>query len=86
MILNSTQVGPEDALLAFGPHVPAGGMITRNLSIDGNLNEAATHLFDALHTLDQWPCQRIVVMPIPNVGVGLAINERLKKGAAKGSS
>ena len=82
MILNSNKVGPEDALLAFGPQVPAGGMITRNLSVRGNLNEAAAHLFDALHALDQWPCQRIVVMPIPKAGVGLAINERLKKGAA----
>jgi L-threonylcarbamoyladenylate synthase len=83
MILNSLVVGPQDALLAFGPHVPAGGMITQNLSITGNLNEAAARLFDALHTLDQWPCQRIVVMPIPEVGVGIAINERLRKGAAR---
>ena len=81
MILNSTKVGPEDALLAFGPHVPAGAMITKNLSLRGNLHETAARLFDALHTLDQWPCHRIVVMPIPESGVGLAINERLKKGA-----
>jgi len=83
MILNSLVAGPQDALLAFGPKVPAGGMVTRNLSVGANLNEAAAHLFDALHTLDQWPCQRIVVMPIPEAGVGLAINERLRKGAAR---
>jgi L-threonylcarbamoyladenylate synthase len=83
MILNSLVAGPQDALLAFGPKVPAGGMITRNLSVGANLNEAAAHLFDALHTLDQWSCQRIVVMPIPEAGVGLAINERLRKGAAR---
>jgi L-threonylcarbamoyladenylate synthase len=82
MLLNSLVVGPKNALLAFGPQVPAGGMITRNLSVSGNLNEAAAHLFDALHALDQWPCRHIVVMPIPEAGVGLAINERLKKGAA----
>jgi L-threonylcarbamoyladenylate synthase len=58
-------------------------MVTRNLSVGANLNEAAARLFDALHTLDTWPCRRIVVMPIPEAGVGLAINERLRKGAAR---
>jgi L-threonylcarbamoyladenylate synthase len=81
LILNAREVGPNDALLAFGPHVLPGAMITRNLSVRGNLSEAAATLFDALHTLDAYPCARIVVMPIPDMGVGLAVNERLRKGA-----
>lgn len=52
-----------------------------NLSEAGDLNEAATNLFQALRDLDR-PGHTIAVSPIPDLGIGLAINDRLKRAAA----
>ncbi len=53
-----------------------------NLSVGGNLVEAAANLFEALHTAEVSGRNGIVVAPIPNVGLGVAINDRLQRGAA----
>ncbi len=53
-----------------------------SLSETGNLNEAASRLFDLLHLADAAPAPRIAVAPIPNIGLGLAINDRLRRAAA----
>lgn len=53
-----------------------------NLSPSGDLEQAAARLFDALHRADAQPCPGIAVAPIPNRGIGLAINDRLRRAAA----
>jgi L-threonylcarbamoyladenylate synthase len=70
-----------EALLAFGPDVPAGAARTINLSPTGDLIEAAANLFAALHALDDGQVQAIAVMPIPRHGLGEAINDRLLRAA-----
>ena len=53
-----------------------------NLSPEGDLVEAATRLFDALHKGDASKATSIAVAPIPDEGIGAAINDRLKRAAA----
>ena len=53
-----------------------------HLTKTGNLEEAAAHLFDMLHLADKQNPLAIAVAPIPNIGVGEAINERLERAAA----
>lgn len=53
-----------------------------NLSPDGDLAEAAARLFDALHKGDASKATSIAVVPIPDEGIGVAINDRLKRAAA----
>lgn len=52
------------------------------LSSDGNLREAAANMFSALHRLDEENLDVILVEPIPEMGLGLAMMDRLKKAAA----
>jgi L-threonylcarbamoyladenylate synthase len=78
--LNAADVRPGEALLAFGPAaLSAAAML--NLSASGDLVEAAANLFSHLRTLDA-AGQTIAVMPIPNEGLGEAINDRLARAAA----
>jgi L-threonylcarbamoyladenylate synthase len=53
------------------------------LSPSGNLAEAAARLFDCLHRLDGQRLALIEAEPVPAMGLGLAINDRLMKAAAK---
>jgi L-threonylcarbamoyladenylate synthase len=82
--LNATDVAPGEVLLAFGPPLKGAerAATVMNLSERGDLNEAATHLFGYLRALDARMAQTIAVMPIPNHGVGEAINDRLRRAAA----
>ncbi|TAJ33664.1 MAG: threonylcarbamoyl-AMP synthase [Reyranella sp.] len=80
--LEATSVGPDEGLLAFGPEVPQGAMLSYNLSPSGDLGEAAANLFAMLRALDRPGIGRIAVMPIPQAGLGLAINDRLRRAAA----
>lgn len=82
--LDATTVHPDEALLAFGGNVPAGARVTINLSQSGNLEEAAARLFAALRELDQAGVATIAVMPIPAIGLGEAINDRLRRAADRG--
>jgi len=52
------------------------------LSRSGDLTEAAAHLFDVLHGADRSDATAIAVAPIPDHGLGVAINDRLKRAAA----
>ncbi|MBL8835040.1 MAG: threonylcarbamoyl-AMP synthase [Alphaproteobacteria bacterium] len=73
----------DEAFLAFGPAPPGVGadrMI--NLSATGDLVEAAARLFDALRALDRRQFSGIAVAPIPDHGIGAAINDRLRRAAA----
>ena len=84
--LNATSVTGDEGLLAFGPQPPAGANQVLNLSVGGDLTEAAANLFAHLRALDQPANARIAVMPIPQTGLGLAINDRLRRAAADDGS
>ena len=80
--LNAASVGADEVLLAFGPDAPEAE-ISMNLSVCGDPREAAANLFAMLRALDgQAGGRRIAVMPIPDEGLGEAINDRLKRAAA----
>ena len=80
--LDVTRVEPGEALLAFGARAPKGAKEVRWLSRRGDLVEAAVNLFAALRALDRPEFSAIAVMPIPEQGLGLAINDRLRRAAA----
>ena len=81
--LNARRPRADEAFLAFGP--PAARFSSRafrNLSPAGDLSEAAANLFAALRAADRPPFRRIAVARIPARGLGLAINDRLRRAAA----
>lgn len=81
--LEATAPRPGEALLAFGPNPPDGNAVaTANLSPAGDLKEAAANLFAMLRALDRSGAAGIAVMPIPDRGLGRAINDRLRRAAA----
>jgi L-threonylcarbamoyladenylate synthase len=80
--LNARSVEPGEALLAFGAALPTSPGAVFNLSADGDLVEAAANLFAALRALDATGATTIAVMPIPDEGLGEAINDRLRRAAA----
>lgn len=82
--LNATDVGPGEALLAFGNADVPGAAQARavlNLSPRGDLVEAAANLFGHLRALDQRGTATIAVMPVPMHDLGEAINDRLARAA-----
>lgn len=74
--LNVQEPHPGELYLGFGPMA-----CDLNLSRGGDLTEAAANLFDALHHLDAQG-KTIAVAPIPQTGLGVAINDRLARAAA----
>jgi L-threonylcarbamoyladenylate synthase len=80
--LNAVSVNAGEALLAFGGDSPTGAAYTLNLSLSGDLVEAAANLFAHLRALDAAGHKGIAAMPIPNEGLGEAINDRLARAAA----
>ncbi|UPK06166.1 L-threonylcarbamoyladenylate synthase [Bradyrhizobium sp. 170] len=82
--LNAQVLEPDEALLAFGLGAISGidaASTVMNLSERGDLDEAATNLFGHLRALDGKGVRTIAVMPIPNEGLGEAINDRLRRAA-----
>ncbi len=77
--LNATHCEAGEGLLAFGADVPDCTEII-NLSASGNLEEAASNLYHALRAMDK-RVRNIAVMPIPEEGIGVAINDRLRRAA-----
>ncbi|MDE1901097.1 MAG: threonylcarbamoyl-AMP synthase [Alphaproteobacteria bacterium] len=81
--LNADSVADDEAFLAFGPDIfVKGGAARLNLSPQGDLYEAAANLFAMLRELDKPAYAGIAVAPIPDTGLGLAINDRLHRAAA----
>ncbi|HEY7245936.1 MAG TPA: L-threonylcarbamoyladenylate synthase [Xanthobacteraceae bacterium] len=83
--LTAEWVNPGEALLAFGPAQIEGAgqaVAMRNLSPGADLIEAAANLFSHLRTLDASAASCIAVMPVPQLGLGEAINDRLRRAAA----
>lgn len=81
--LNARAATAGEALLTFGPDALVRGGIERaNLSPGGSLDEAAANLYALLRLLDQPGRTGIAVVPIPETGLGAAINDRLRRAAA----
>ena len=80
--LNARDKQEDEILLGFGPDGPSLGA-SLNLSVKGDLTEAAANLFAMLRALDEEADGRcIAVMPVPMQGLGEAINDRLARAAA----
>ena len=75
--LNAAKKAADEWLIGFGP---VEGDVS--LSHAGNLAEAAARLFDLLHAADAGPTPRIAVAPVPEQGLGCAINDRLRRASA----
>ena len=80
--MEAVEAQPGEALLAFGPATPPGFTKVLCLSKIGDLAEAAANLFAMLRRLDRPEFAGIAVMPIPERGLGRAINDRLRRAAA----
>jgi L-threonylcarbamoyladenylate synthase len=83
--LGAGSVGRGEALLAFGPVRAKGwekAAAMKNLSESGDVREAATNLFAYLRELDLGGAPMIAVEPVPQEGLGEAINDRLTRAAA----
>ena len=75
--LGATYAEADEYLIGFGA-IPGDS----NLSESGDLVEAAARLFDLLHAADESPKPRIAIAPVPDEGLGAAINDRLRRAAA----
>ena len=75
--LNAKTKEANESMLGFGPVE-----CDLNLSETSDLVEAAGNLFSSLHTLDCDKAATIAVSPIPEIGLGMAINDRLRRAAA----
>jgi L-threonylcarbamoyladenylate synthase len=80
--LNANSVRAGEVLLAFGVPIPPGARSVLNLSPGADMIEAAANLFSHLRALDAMGAPAIAVMPIPQIGLGEAINDRLQRAAA----
>ncbi len=74
--LNASEARDGEWLIGFGAVIGDD-----NLSIRGDLTEAAANLFAALHRADASRAAAIAVAPIPSLGIGVAINDRLARAA-----
>jgi L-threonylcarbamoyladenylate synthase len=71
----------DEELIGFGT-VSGFGKLALNLSPSGDLVEAAANLFSMLHAVDAADIAKIAIAPIPDTGLGEAINDRLRRAAA----
>tara|TARA_Y100000739_G_scaffold202491_1_gene187913 strand:- start:137 stop:1072 length:936 start_codon:yes stop_codon:yes gene_type:complete len=76
--LNAKTKKRGEILVGFGPEAPQDSM---NLSPTGNLREAAAKLFFTLRELDKRNIIEAAIMPIPETGLGVAINDRLRRAS-----
>jgi L-threonylcarbamoyladenylate synthase len=77
--INAKTPEAGEAYLAFGPWTPSPQVF--NLSPTGDLAEAAANLFAFLRAADRIRPTAIAVAPIPEEGLGEAINDRLRRAA-----
>jgi L-threonylcarbamoyladenylate synthase len=76
--LNAIQPEPGEWHIGFGAIEG-----NNNLSVSGDLAQAAANLFDALHRADASAALTIAVAPIPHEGIGVAINDRLQRASTR---
>ena len=72
--IDASSADPDEWHIGFGTVTGDA-----NLSATGDLAEAASLLFDLLHRADAAPSRRIAVAPVPHTGIGIAINDRLRR-------
>jgi L-threonylcarbamoyladenylate synthase len=77
--LDADAAEPGEILIGFGPAAPSNAT---NLSRTGDLTEAAANLFAFLRLADNPSHRGIAIMRIPDIGLGIAINDRLRRAAA----
>ena len=77
--LNATSVDDDEVLLGFGDATEGAAL---NLSPSGDTVEAAANLYRMLRELDASAASTIAVSPIPETGLGEAINDRLRRASA----
>lgn len=75
--LNAREAAADEFWIGFGDRQG-----DTNLSASGDLAEAAAHLYACLHLAAAAPQPRIAVAPVPDEGIGAAINDRLRRAAA----
>jgi L-threonylcarbamoyladenylate synthase len=84
--LAAQDVASDEALLAFGPSWPSSARLVYPLSLSGDLAEAASRLFAGLRLLEtlapRFGLSRLAAQPVPEEGLGAAINDRLRRAAA----
>ena len=74
--IDAPRAAPDEWMIGFGP-TPGDD----TLSVRGDLEEAAARLFDALHRADTSDRAKIAIAPVPDTGIGEAINDRLRRAA-----
>lgn len=74
--LNAQRAQADEFLIGFGP---VAGEVT--LSAMGDLAQAAARLYTCLHAAAAAPAPRIAIAPVPDEGIGEAINDRLRRAA-----
>ncbi|NBW05864.1 MAG: threonylcarbamoyl-AMP synthase, partial [Alphaproteobacteria bacterium] len=79
--LNATKATADEELIGFGS-VAGSGRLALSLSASGDLIEAAANLFAMLHRADDTGTAKIAIAPVPDNGLGEAINDRLRRAAA----
>lgn len=72
--IDASSADPDEWHIGFGTVTGDA-----NLSATGDLAEAASRLFDLLHRADAALSRRIAVAPVPHTGIGIAINDRLRR-------
>ncbi|MEM9329826.1 MAG: L-threonylcarbamoyladenylate synthase [Pseudomonadota bacterium] len=85
VVLDCEECDETDGWLQFGANCPEHPLAI-NLSPSGNLQEAAANLYRGLKALDAHRIPRLCVSPIPLEGLGIAINDRLRRAAAQKES
>ena len=82
IFMNKKKSKPNEAFITFGKKYKSGKN-RFNLSKNNNLNEAATNLYRIMRKIKKKKYKSIIVAKIPKIGIGVAINERLKKASYK---
>ena len=80
--MNKGIANKNEAFVAFGKKFKANKNCF-NLSKNGNLKEAAKNLYTILRKIKRKGYKSIAVSKIPNIGIGIAINDRLKRASNK---
>lgn len=86
LFIDQDDCDSDDAFLDFGSknlHLKNVAKMYLDLSPANDLYEAAHNLFNMLRILDGEECARICVAPIENVGIGIAINDKIKRASGK---
>jgi len=80
--MNRKNAEKNQALIGFGKKFKVGKNYF-NLSKKGSLKEAANNLYKIMRKIKKGNFKSIAVSKIPNIGIGRAINDRLKKASKK---